>query len=95
MYQKRTDLALEAHEMWKESTAETSKLPGVKAEDYNKEGFNISKIEILDEQGEKELNKPGENISPSIWGRLTSGPQTHCRKPRTSSPGNSRHCRST
>ncbi|MCX7615737.1 MAG: GPR endopeptidase, partial [Clostridiales bacterium] len=58
MYQKRTDLALEAHEMWKESAEQTSQLPGVKAEDYQKEGFNISKIQILDEQGERELNKP-------------------------------------
>ncbi|MDP4109508.1 MAG: GPR endopeptidase [Bacillota bacterium] len=58
MYKKRTDLALEAHEMWKESAEETANLPGVKAEEYEKEGFKVTKIEILDEQGEKELDKP-------------------------------------
>ena len=31
MMQRRTDLAVEAHEMWKESAGETTKLPGVRA----------------------------------------------------------------
>ena len=34
MFTKRTDLALEARELWQESAAKTTRLPGVKAVSY-------------------------------------------------------------
>jgi spore protease len=54
----RTDLAVEAHELWKESAAETTSLPGVEASDEVHGSFKVSTVKILNEQGEKELCKP-------------------------------------
>ena len=58
MFNKRTDLALEARELWQESAEKTTKLPGVKAVKYRKEGYPVTRVEVLDEQGEQELGKP-------------------------------------
>ena len=55
---KRTDLALEARELWQESAEKTTKLPGVKAVKYRKEGYPVTRVEVLDKQGEQELGKP-------------------------------------
>jgi spore protease len=54
----RTDLAVEAHELWREKTGETTKLPGVKARHEERDGFALDIVEILDEEGERELCKP-------------------------------------
>lgn len=58
MFSKRTDLALEARELWQESAAETTKLSGVKAVRTKREGYGLTAVEILDERGEKALGKP-------------------------------------
>lgn len=58
MFTKRTDLALEARELWQESAEKTTKLPGVKATKSRQEGYPVTRVEILDKQGEKELGKP-------------------------------------
>jgi len=55
---KRTDLAVEAREMWNESAENTSKLPGVEAQDRETDGFPVTVVKILDENGERELGKP-------------------------------------
>jgi spore protease len=69
MYQRRTDLAMEARELWRESAGEQTKLPGVIARDYTREGCNITHIHITDEQGERALNKPvGRYITVELEG---------------------------
>ena len=54
----RTDLASEAHRLWRASAAETSGLPGVRAEEERLEGLPVTAVEILDAAGEKALGKP-------------------------------------
>ncbi len=51
----RTDLALEARELWQEQMGETTKLPGVKARHQERDGFVLDVVDILDEEGEKAL----------------------------------------
>lgn len=58
MFQKRTDLALEARELWQESAEKTSRLPGVKAAKQRQEGYPVTRVDILDERGEEALGKP-------------------------------------
>jgi spore protease len=58
MNSKRTDLAVESHELWRESAQNTTKLEGVEASDYQKNGFTVNKVHILDERGSQALNKP-------------------------------------
>ncbi len=58
MLTKRTDLAVEAHEIWRESAAVETRLSGVEARDYRREGCPVTHVKILDEKGSKELGKP-------------------------------------
>ena len=58
MYQKRTDLALEARELWQESAERTSRLSGVKAVKTRQEGYPVTRVDILDRRGEEALGKP-------------------------------------
>lgn len=55
---KRTDLAMEAHELWRQSAADTTKLPGVRARTDRADGLQTTVVEILDEKGAKALGKP-------------------------------------
>ncbi len=54
----RTDLASEAREIWQESTEGTSELHGVWAQDSVTEGFSVSRVKILNQNGAKKLGKP-------------------------------------
>lgn len=54
----RTDLAVEARELWNESTEDTTKLNGVEAYDRTVQGFRTTTVKILTEEGERELCKP-------------------------------------
>lgn len=54
----RTDLAQEAHQLWRESAGKKTQLRGVRATDDQCMGFPLHRVEILDEAGEKALNKP-------------------------------------
>lgn len=54
----RTDLAMEAHQLWRENTEKTTRLSGVRARDETAEGFPLHRVEILDDEGEKALGKP-------------------------------------
>lgn len=58
MFPKRTDLALEAKEIWQESAEKTSRLSGVKAKKQTTEGYPVTRVEILDKTGETALGKP-------------------------------------
>ena len=58
MFVKRTDLALEAKEIWQESAKQTTQLSGVKARNSRQEGYLITRVDILDRTGEQALGKP-------------------------------------
>ncbi len=58
MRQRRTDLALEAKELWEESAQETTRLEGVEASAGEREGFPSETVRILDSRGERALGKP-------------------------------------
>ena len=58
MWKQRTDLALEAKELWQESTHDTSALPGVQADSAKREGYGVDTVQILDDRGARELGKP-------------------------------------
>ena len=58
MWTKRTDLAVEARELWRESAAETTQLKGVVSRDETENGYKITTVQILDEEGSKALGKP-------------------------------------
>ena len=47
MFAKRTDLAVEAKEIWQEGVEKATKLPGVKASKKKLEGYALTKVEIL------------------------------------------------
>ena len=58
---RRTDLAVEARELWQEGAGQAARLPGVTAEDHSREGIPVTTVRILDEEGEKALGKPRGN----------------------------------
>lgn len=58
MFNRRTDLALEAKELWQESAGQTTRLAGVKARTTKQEGYPITRVDILDQRGEEALGKP-------------------------------------
>lgn len=54
----RTDLAMEAESLWRRSAGKTTALAGVKARSREEQGMTLTRVEILDEEGEKTLGKP-------------------------------------
>lgn len=54
----RTDLAQEAHQLWRESAGRATRLRGVYAAQEQCLGFPLHRVEILDEAGEEALGKP-------------------------------------
>lgn len=54
----RTDLALEATELFREETGKVSSIPGVLAREKQRGGYKVSTVEILDARGEAALGKP-------------------------------------
>lgn len=58
MFEQRTDLALEAKELWQESARATDLLPGVEAETARCHGFGVDRVRILNDQGAQALGKP-------------------------------------
>lgn len=55
---RRTDLALEAQELWQESAGEQTQLKGVQARDSQREGYAVTTVRILDHEGAQALGKP-------------------------------------
>ncbi len=56
---KRTDLALEAHELCREAgPGDLSALPGVRSCQRTRGHCGITEVEVLDQQGEQRLQKP-------------------------------------
>ena len=65
----RTDLAMEARELWRESAGETTKLSGVEVDEEIYGSFKVTMVKILNEQGEKELGKPvGRYVTTELDG---------------------------
>ena len=58
MAMRRTDLALEARELWRERAGETTRLSGVEAREGTREGLPVTVVRVLDEEGEQALGKP-------------------------------------
>ncbi|MGL6106572.1 GPR endopeptidase [Romboutsia sp.] len=56
MITRRTDLALEAREIYEESE-QASEIPGVKVDTKELENCIVTKVEIIDEQGSQIMNK--------------------------------------
>ena len=61
MRMRRTDLALEARELWQEQAGELTALPGVEARDVLREGLPVSTVRVLSKEGERALGKPRGN----------------------------------
>mgnify|MGYP000094017198 CR=1 FL=1 len=58
MYSIRTDLALEAREMYRENAQQESEIPGVQVEKEGDQEIIITRVKITSTDGEKALGKP-------------------------------------
>lgn len=58
MLQRRTDLAVEARELCTQSAPEKSKIDGVEAIDSTRDGYHVTTVRILNEDGVQALGKP-------------------------------------
>lgn len=54
----RTDLAIEAKEMYHENVREVTEIQGIKARSKEIDGITVSHIEVLDETGSNNIGKP-------------------------------------
>ena len=54
----RTDLALEAAQLWRESAGAAGALPGVESAETRREGYPVTTVRVLDKTGEEALGKP-------------------------------------
>ena len=61
MRMRRTDLALEARELWQEQAGAVTALPGVEARDSLREGIPVNTVRVLDQRGASALGKPQGN----------------------------------
>lgn len=58
MYSKRTDLAVESAELFRAAQKKEGRLPGVLSHTEEQNGFEVTAVQILGQQGEKALGKP-------------------------------------
>jgi len=71
MAQRRTDLAVEAHQLWREGAGDASSLPGVRAEEEDREGFSATAVTISSQEAAQALGKPqGTYITLELDGLL-------------------------
>ena len=69
MLMRRTDLALEARELWRQSAEETTRLRGVAARTRSREGVPVEEIRILSPAGARALGKPvGRYVTLTLRG---------------------------
>ena len=70
MTQRRTDLAVEAHQLWQEEAGGTAH-PGVRAEEREREGFAVSAVTVASPEAAQALGKPeGVYITIELDGLL-------------------------
>ena len=70
MAARRTDLALEARELWSEQGANEGVPDGVNEQIRDRNGFQITDVEVLDEKGSQTLCKPAGSYVTVELGRL-------------------------
>ena len=71
MLKRRTDLAAEATQLWQEEAGTTTRLEGVRARDSAREGFRVTTVQILNEEGARALGKPeGTYVTLELDGLL-------------------------
>lgn len=58
MLQRRTDLALEAREIWEEGAQKAARLSGVQSLQTSREGYPVTTVRITDRAGQQALGKP-------------------------------------
>lgn len=58
MLQRRTDLALEAKEIWAQGAKQSRQLQGVESEETTREGYPVTTVRITDQTGQQALGKP-------------------------------------
>ncbi len=69
MRMRRTDLALEARELWQEQAGELTALPGVEAQDTLRDGLPVNTVKVLNEEGARALGKPkGRYVTLTLEG---------------------------
>lgn len=54
----QTDLILEATELWRSRPGDPGQLPGIATREYQREGFPVTEVRVLDEAGAKAVGKP-------------------------------------
>ena len=71
MAKQRTDLAEEAHELWRQSAKNAAELPGVTARDSTEQGFAVHHVTVANSDGAAALGKPiGTYITVELDGFL-------------------------
>ena len=55
MTQRRTDLAVEAHQLWREGAEDAAALSGVRAEEEDREGFPVTTVTVSSEEAARAL----------------------------------------
>ena len=58
MLQRRTDLALEAREIWESGAEKANRLCGVVSDQRKREGYPVTTVRITDREGQQALGKP-------------------------------------
>lgn len=58
MLKRRTDLAIESRELSQQSAGKTTELEGVKATEEEREGYPVTRVEVLNAAGEEAIGKP-------------------------------------
>lgn len=71
MWEQRTDLAVEAHQLWRERAADASALAGVRAEETEREGFSATVVTVRNREGAAAIGKPvGRYVTLELDGLL-------------------------
>ena len=71
MVQRRTDLAVEAHQLWREGAGDAASLPGVRAEEEDRNGFAVTTVTVSSPEAAQTLGKPqGTYITLELDGLL-------------------------
>lgn len=69
MLQRRTDLALEAREIWESGAKKAESLRGVESKQTEREGFPVTTVRITSQEGARALGKPvGDYITLELPG---------------------------
>ena len=71
MAQRRTDLAVESHQLWREGAGDAASLPGVRAQEEDREGFPVTTVTITSPEAAQALGKPqGTYVTLELDGLL-------------------------